>query len=111
MMICDPDNKELKMIPLSFNNEQATMKMKIVIPDKAGSLAQIANVFGQLGISLLYGETIVIKKGEEAEWTVIAPVTDTSIEDISKHLREKGGALRVSVEEPVRSTLAELDDD
>jgi AbrB family looped-hinge helix DNA binding protein len=100
MMICDSDNKELKIIPLPFTNEQVAIKMKILIKDKVGALARIAQTFSDLGISLLYGETVVIKKGEEAEWTVIAPVSEMSLEEMTHLLKEKGGAIRVMVVEP-----------
>jgi bifunctional DNA-binding transcriptional regulator/antitoxin component of YhaV-PrlF toxin-antitoxin module len=101
MMICDAENKELKIIPLPFHEDgQAVVKMKITIRDVAGSLARIANTIAEKKISLLYGETVVIKKGEEAEWTVIAPVPEEPMDDLIKYLKEKGGAISVTVEEP-----------
>lgn len=100
MLVCEPDNSELKILPLPFSEERLALKIKMLIRDITGSLARIAQVFADLGISLLYDETIVMKKGEAAEWTVIVPIPNMSLEDLTRHLKEKGGALRVSIIEP-----------
>ncbi len=42
----------------------------------------------------------MIKKGVEAEWNVLAPVTDMPLEQLKSELREKGGAIRVEIMEP-----------
>jgi AbrB family looped-hinge helix DNA binding protein len=100
MIISDSDAKEIKMIPLPFSEEKAFVKLKITIEDKAGSLGKIANIFGELGISLLYGETVVIKKGFDAEWLVLAPITEVPLEELTRQLLEKGSAKKVEVIEP-----------
>ena len=100
MMISDSDAKEIKIIPLPFSEEKSFIRLRIYIEDKAGALAKIAAIFGELGISLLYGEAVVIKKGVEAEWNVLAPVTDMPLEQLKSELREKGGAIRVEIMEP-----------
>lgn len=103
MMISDSEAKEIKIIPLPFSEEKSFIKLKIIIDDKAGSLGRIATAFGEFGVSLLYGETVVIKKGIEAEWSVLAPVTEMPIEELKRQLIEKGGAKRVEImEHPVK---------
>lgn len=100
MLIADSDAKEIKMIPLPFSEEKSFIRLKITIPDTAGSLGKIANIFGEMNISLLYGETVVIKKGVDAEWNVLSPTFEVSVEELTKRLIEKGGAKKVEVMEP-----------
>jgi AbrB family looped-hinge helix DNA binding protein len=99
MLISDPDNNEIKIVPLTFSENQSFIKLKILIPDKAGALGLIANVFGELGLSLVYGQTVVIKKGVDAEWSVISPVPENiTVEELTKVLMEKGEAIKVTIE-------------
>lgn len=103
MLISDPDDNELRIIPLPFSEEQAFMRLKIMIRDEPGALSLVAKIFGELGLSLLYGQTVIIKKGFEAEWTVISPVPEMPVEEFKKALIERGGAKSVSVEKPLKS--------
>ena len=99
MIVSDEENPtELRIVPLLYSEEQSFLKIRIIIPDEAGSLAKIAQVFGELGISLLHGQTTVLKKGVDAEWEVISPVPETPMEELENVLKEKGGAKRVIFE-------------
>jgi AbrB family looped-hinge helix DNA binding protein len=97
MAISDSETKEIKLIPLPFTEEGSFIKIQILIPDVPGSLARIASVFADLRLSLIYGETVVIKKGEQAEWTVISPTPKIPMEEFNEILEKKGGALKVTV--------------
>ncbi len=97
MAISDSDSKEIRIIPLQLSDNKTYIKIQIYLNDKPGSLANVANAFGDLGMSLVYGESIIIKKGVEAEWTVIAPQPELSLEELKKYLTEKGGATRVNI--------------
>jgi AbrB family looped-hinge helix DNA binding protein len=98
MAISDSDSKEIRIIPLQLVDDQVYIKLKITITDKSGSLARIANAFGNHDISLVYGETVVVKKGVEAEWTVIAPQrADISLEKFKEILINEGGATKVQI--------------
>ena len=97
MAISDSDTKEIRIIPLQLSDNKTYIKIQIYLNDKPGSLANVANAFGDLGMSLVYGESIIIKKGVEAEWTVIAPQPELSLEELKKYLMEKGGATRVHI--------------
>ena len=105
MLISDSDENELRIIPLPFSDDQAFMRIKIIIADEPGALSQISKVFGELGLSLLYGQTVVIKKGKIAEWSVISPDPDIPVDDFEKILKEKGGAKKVIVERPMHSKI------
>ena len=99
MAISDSEAKEIRIIPLQLTDNKTYIKIQIHIKDEPGSLAKIANAFGDLKISLVYGESIIIKKGVEAEWTVIAPApsNDLTLEDLKKYLIENGGAIKVNI--------------
>ena len=98
MAISDSEAKEIRIIPLQLTDNKSYIKIQIYIKDEPGSLAKIANAFGALDISLVYGESIIIKKGVEAEWTVIAPAPSSiTLEDLKKYLIDQGGAIRVNI--------------
>ena len=101
MLISDPDESEIRMIPLPFSDEVAFVRLRIIMSDKPGALSQVAKVLGDLGLNLLYGQEVVIKKGVESEWSVISPLpSDLTIEDLKHKLVEIGGAKKVIVERP-----------
>ena len=93
------------MIPLPFSEDQTFMRIKIITADTPGALSQVSKVFGELGLSLLYGQTVVIKKGHTAEWSVISPIPEMPVDDFEKILIEKGNAIKVVVEKPMRSKM------
>ena len=97
MAISDSDAKEIRIIPLQLYDDKTFIKLKIRMKDEPGSLAQIANAFGKLGLSLVYGESIIIKKDVEAEWLVISPQPAMPLDEMKRDLIEIGGALGVTV--------------
>ena len=105
MLISDSEENELRIIPLPFYEDQTFMRIKIIIADEPGALSQISKIFGELGLSLLYGQTVVIKKGKTAEWSVISPIPEMTVEDFEKILIEKGGAKKVIIERPMKSKM------
>jgi len=103
MLISNPEENELRIIPLPFSEENQTfIKIRIIIADEPGALGQVAKVFGDLKLSLLYGQEVVIKKGQEAEWNVISPFPNIPLEDFKKLIMEKGGARNVIIELPTK---------
>lgn len=102
MLISDSEENELRIIPLSFSEDQTFMRIKIIITDEPGALSQVSKVFGEMGLSLLYSQTVVIRKGKTAEWSVISPIPKMPVDDFEKILVEKGNAISVHVEKPMR---------
>lgn len=100
MLIANPEENELRMIPLPFTDEGSYMRVRIIMADEPGALGQVAKVFGDIGLSLLFGQEVVIKKGVEAEWTVFTPVPDMSMEEFKQIIIDRGGAKRVIIEKP-----------
>jgi hypothetical protein len=72
-----------------------------MIPDRPGALARAARALGDLNVDLLSSNSRTIKKGEVAEWVVVADVGQlkSSIEDVKKSLIMSRDAISVEVRE------------
>jgi len=82
------------------------------MPDSPGSLARLTNVFGELGLSLVYLESIIVKKGYLAETNIIAPTpASISLEELKNILMDKGEAKDVIIHEGKSQTITDEDDD
>ncbi len=98
MLVSDSETKEIRITPVGISAEDKPVKFKIMMKDEAGSLAQIASTFADLGISLIYGESVIIEKDKKAIWTVISSSPkNIRLEDLSEELKTKGRALEVEI--------------
>ena len=98
MLVSDSETKEIRITPVGISAEDKPVKFKITMRDEAGSLAQIASTFADLGISLIYGESVIIEKDKKAIWTVISSSPkNIRLEDLSEELKTKGRALEVEI--------------
>ncbi len=95
MLVSDSDTKELKITPVGLKGE--SLKFRITMSDQAGSLAKLATIFAESGISLVYGESTTIEMDKTAIWTVIGPKPDIDIEEFTKKLKREGNAIKVEV--------------
>ncbi|KKN11206.1 hypothetical protein LCGC14_1028890 [marine sediment metagenome] len=97
MLVSDSETKEIRITPVGLSTEDKPIKFKITMKDEPGSLAKIANTFGDLGISLIYGESVIIDD-KKAIWTVISQNPDNiSLEALEEELKNKGKALQVEI--------------
>ncbi len=98
MMVSDSESKEIKIKPVGLADESNLMKFRITMADVPGSLARLANTFGDLGISLIYGESMTIEKDKIALWTVIGPVGPSIVlDELEDTLIKKGKAVKVEI--------------
>ncbi|MFO7797596.1 MAG: hypothetical protein ACQERB_02385 [Promethearchaeati archaeon] len=95
MMVADSETKEIKITPVGLDEDRKPIKLRITMEDAPGALAKIAIAFGKLGISLMYGESVVIEKDKKAIWTVISPTPNIPLEELEKKLKVEGDALNV----------------
>ena len=96
LVIADSDTKEIKITPVGLRGD--SIKFRITMNDQPGSLAKIATVFGNHGISLVYGESTTIEKGKKALWTVIGPKPeDLDPEEFKNILMNEGDAVEVEI--------------
>jgi len=95
MMVSDSEIKEIKITPIGLRNESNLIKLRITMGDTPGALAKLATTFGDLKLSMMYSEAVIVEKDKTAVWTVISESPKFSSEELEKVLKEKGEALRV----------------
>ncbi|TFF90134.1 MAG: hypothetical protein EU548_04540 [Promethearchaeota archaeon] len=99
MLVADSETKEIKINPVGLDTDKKPIKLKITMDDIPGSLAKIASTFGKLGISLMYGESVIVEKDKTAIWTVISPTPDIPMDELKEILEKEGNAKKVEIEE------------
>jgi len=99
MLVADSETKEIKINPVGLDTDKKPIKLKITMDDVPGSLAKIASTFGKLGISLMYGESVIVEKDKTAIWTVISPTPDIPMDELREILEKEGNAKKVEIEE------------
>ncbi|KKN54938.1 hypothetical protein LCGC14_0587240 [marine sediment metagenome] len=98
MLVSDSEIKEIRITPVGITKDEKPIKFRITMNDEPGSLAKIATIFGNLGISLMYGESVIIEKSKTAIWTVISPTPkDISLEEVRDSLKKEGKAINVEI--------------
>ncbi|NVM16742.1 MAG: hypothetical protein HWN80_03435 [Candidatus Lokiarchaeota archaeon] len=95
MMISDSESKEIKITPIGLRNESNLIKLRITMGDTPGALAKLATTFGDLKLSMMYSEAVIVEKDKTAVWTVISESPDFTLEELEKVLKEKGEALKI----------------
>ena len=95
MMVSDSEIKEIKITPIGLRNESNLIKLRITMGDAPGALAKLATTFGDLKLSMMYSEAVIVEKDKTAVWTVISESPNFSSEELEKVLKDKGEALRV----------------
>jgi len=96
MLIADSETKEMKISPVGIKGD--SLKFRILMKDEAGALAKIATTFGNHGISLVYGESLIIEKDKTAMWTVIGPrPKDLDLDELKEILKNEGDAIKVEI--------------
>ena len=97
MMISDSETKEIKITPVGLRSESDLIKLRISMGDTPGALAKLATAFGNLKLSMMYSEAVIVEKDKTAVWTVISESPNFPIEELEKILKEKGEALKVEI--------------
>jgi AbrB family looped-hinge helix DNA binding protein len=77
------------------------IEMRLKIPDRPGALARVARTLSELNIDLMMSSSRTIKKGDSAEWVVIADFSqnDKTPKEISKKIIENRDATSVEFRE------------
>jgi len=98
MLVSDSETKEIRITPVGISKEDKPIKFRITIVDEPGSLAKIASIFGDFGISLMWGESIIIEKSKKAIWTLLSPTPENiTMEELRERLIKSGKALNVDI--------------
>lgn len=94
MMVSDSETKEIKISPVGLGRDSNPIKLKITMKDVPGALAKLASMFGDLGLSMMYSEAVIVEKDKTAVWTVISEGPE-DIKELERILKENGDALKV----------------
>ncbi len=98
MLVSDSETKEIRITPVGISKEDKPIKFRITMLDEPGSLAKIATIFGDFGISLMWGESIIIEKSKTAIWTVLSPTPkNVNMEELRETLIKNGKAINVDI--------------
>ncbi len=98
MLVSDSETKEIRITPVGISREDKPIKFRITMNDEPGSLAKIATIFGDFGISLMWGESIILEKSKTAIWTVLSPSPkNVNMEELRETLIKNGKAINVDI--------------
>lgn len=94
-------NREERVLTIGlFAGAKAKLvEMRMRIQDRPGALARVARTLSELSVDLLSSTSRTLKKGELAEWVVIADFSQTTKtpEEIKKRVLENRDAIVVDV--------------
>ncbi len=75
MVIGDLDKREVRILPFA-DPEARLVEFRITFTDVPGALAKAAAVLAKEGVDLLSSESRTLRRGESAEWLIIADVSN-----------------------------------
>ncbi|MCQ5376814.1 MAG: ACT domain-containing protein [Candidatus Methanomethylicia archaeon] len=96
-------NKDEKcaIVGLFAGAKARLVEMTLKIPDRPGALARAARALSELNIDLMMSSSRTLKKGDVAEWVVIADVSEVklSIQEIKEKILSNRSAVSVEIKE------------
>jgi len=98
MLIADLDKKEVRIVPFA-DPEAKLVELRITFTDAPGALAKAADVLARQGVDLLSSESRTLRRGESAEWVVIADVSKCKckLKELERRVVEEGAAREASI--------------
>ena len=97
MLVADSETKKIEIATIGLAKAQKPIKLNITMEDIPGALGKIAITLGNLGISIIYSEGVVLDKDKTAIYTAIIQNPDYELEELIKILIKKGSALNVEI--------------
>jgi len=93
ILIADLDKKEVRIVPFA-DPEAKLVEFRITFSDVPGALAKAADVLARQGVDLLSSESRTLRRGESAEWIVIADVSKCKckLEELERKVVGEGAA-------------------
>jgi len=89
------------MISLFAGAHAKLVEMRLKIPDRPGALARAARTLSEMNLDLMTSSSRTLKKGDVAEWVVVADVGQSgmTIEEIRRKILGNRDAMAVEVKE------------
>jgi AbrB family looped-hinge helix DNA binding protein len=96
ILIANLDKKEVRIIPFA-DPEAQLVEFRITFADVPGALAKAADVLARQGVDLLSSESRTLRRGESAEWVVVADVSTCKckLDELERKVVEEGAAKEV----------------
>jgi len=96
ILIADLDEKEVRIVRFA-DPEAKLVEFCITFADVPGALAKAADVLARQGVDLLSSESRTLRRGESAEWIVIADVSKCKCKlgELERKVVEEGAAKEV----------------
>jgi AbrB family looped-hinge helix DNA binding protein len=96
ILIANLDKKEVRIIPFA-DPEAQLVEFRITFADVPGALAKAADILARQGVDLLSSESRTLRRGESAEWVVVADVSTCKckLDELERKVVEEGAAKEV----------------
>lgn len=96
MLIANLDKKQVRIVPFA-HPEARLIEFRIVLSDVPGALAEAATTLASERVDLLSSESRTLRRGESAEWIIVADVSNCKckLEELEHKLMEEAGAEQV----------------
>ena len=96
ILIAALDRKEVRIVPFA-DPEARLVEFRITFEDVPGALAKAAAVLAREGVDLLSSESRTLRRGDSAEWFVIADVSKCKckLEKLERKVVEEAAAREV----------------
>ena len=90
MLMVETEEKQVRIVPFA-DPEAKLIEFHFALSDVPGALAQIASILAENNVDLLSTASRTLKRGELAEWTVIADISKCkcSLEELKKKLLDR----------------------
>ena len=79
MLIAHLDKKEVRIVPFA-DPEAKLIEFHVKFADIPGALAKTAEILAKQGVDLLSSESRTLRRGESAEWIIIADISKCKCE-------------------------------
>jgi len=96
ILVADLDKREVRIVPFA-DPEAKLVEFQVSFADIPGALAKAADAIAKQGVDLLSSESRTLRRGESAEWIVIADVSrcKCKLKELEQKVVESGAAKEV----------------
>lgn len=96
ILVADLDKREVRIVPFA-DPEARLVEFQISFADLPGALAKVANTLAKQRVDLLSSESRTLRRGESAEWVVVADVSKCKcdLRELKQKVVEAGAAKEV----------------
>jgi len=96
ILVADLDKREVRIVPFA-DPEAKLVEFRVTFADIPGALAKAADALAKQGVDLLSSESRTLRRGESAEWIVVADVSrcKCKLKELEQKVVEAGAAKEV----------------